>query len=139
MQHNAITVIVPAYGLCVDLPRHAHMQKNGVPLFSHGLGSLTDLSFTVGTEGYDCLELRSLSSLTSLVIDNCEYVQLDRTHLPPSLKLLSIKCWFGLKELYLLGELKRDAPAVAQGLSDLEDRFKVSWLCLPPGKARERL
>ena len=96
------------------------------------LPSLLDLPLTTGVEGYDALDLSGLRALTSLIIDNCEYVQLDQVHLPPKLVKLTIRCWYGLKELYILSENDKSievAGAPSPGgskITYLEEKSKVS-------------
>lgn len=89
---------------------------------------LTELHLTNGLEGYDSMDLSRLSMLTKLIVDNCEFVQLDRTILPKGLRSLSLLTWYGLKEHYVLAELRQGSPSApdAERINRYTERSQAS-------------
>jgi len=95
---------------------------------SQDLSLLTELHLTIGIEGYDSMDLSRISMLSKLIVDNCEYVQLDRLVLPKRLKSLSLLAWYGLKEHYVLAELMQDSssPSNVDRLKHCTERSQAS-------------
>lgn len=98
---------------------------------SQNLSLLAELHLTIGIEGYDSMDLSRLHVLSKLLIDNCEFVQLDRTILPKQLKILSLTTWYGLKEHYVLAEQVQDFSTFkVDKIKSLEDQSKASSCCI---------
>ncbi|KXZ47790.1 hypothetical protein GPECTOR_33g672 [Gonium pectorale] len=68
------------------------------------LPALRELELVVGLLGWGQLALGPATSLTRLVVDDVEFVDVRYIELPRSLRHLAITAWFGLPELYQLSE-----------------------------------
>mmetsp|Transcript_24383 Transcript_24383/g.62915 ORF Transcript_24383/g.62915 Transcript_24383/m.62915 type:complete len:273 (+) Transcript_24383:3-821(+) len=91
------------------------------------LPSLQELVLDVGCMGVVELDLYHLTRLTSLVVDNIEFVDLTKTRLPPSLVSLTFYPWYGLPELFELQEGEHNVPLdnLPQRLRPLERKAEL--------------
>ncbi|GIL80073.1 hypothetical protein Vretimale_12894 [Volvox reticuliferus] len=82
------------------------------------LPRLRELELREGLLGYGRLALGPATSLTRLVVDDVEYVDVRYIELPPFLQHLSLTAWFGLPELYHLAEGPVLSTALARAAMD---------------------
>ncbi|GIL54577.1 hypothetical protein Vafri_10325 [Volvox africanus] len=91
-------------------------------LLAGELPRLRELELREGLLGYGRLALGPATSLTHLVVDDVEYVDVRYMELPPSLQYLSLTAFYGLPELYHLAEGPVLSTALARAAADRLER-----------------